>query len=161
MNRNIIQLTEEDLRDIYIKQGLSLTDLENIHSWLIKDLLTLGTRNGLLWNFMFLVTNKEKCWGLFHDRGGYSVCIGFALIDNISQIELFSIDIFYRLNGLGKRFILSILNSVCPDLYKCNLISTDESVGFWEKVGFSYKEDIVPNKMELKRIIPNKQFIIR
>lgn len=136
--------------DFYIigVTGLTYNHLKDIHRWLISD---YENGFGLLWNFMSVVEDRHKFWGLIHQMDGYTRCIGFAFInENTKHIKLFSIDDKYRKRGFGKRFILSIINNISTDLEGYKLISAPESIPFWEKVGFTRVNDLDKMKFNIK-----------
>jgi len=125
------------MSSLYISKGLSLDNLKTIHRWLIND-YDFERKNGLLPYFMLLVKYKDECWGLFHEVNGNCICIGFALLfedNNNLHIDLFSIDNEFRNCGWGKRFILTLIDSINPK-DKVTVNSLPSAVNFWQKVGF-------------------------
>lgn len=125
------------MESVYISQGLSYDYPKTIHKWLITDHGFEKTQ-GLLSSFMTLVKYKDKCWGLFSSKDNTTVCIGFALIFNTDKtlhIDLFSIHNGFRKSGWGKRFILTLIDTISVTK-EITLNALPNAVVFWKKLGF-------------------------
>lgn len=122
----------------YISQGLSFDNLKTIHRWLIND-YNFENKTGLLSYFMTLVKYKDLCWGLFDKTD--NTCIGFALLfeGNGTHIDLFSIEQSIRKKGLGKNFILTLIDNTRHN-GKITLNSLPYAITFWKKIGFVCEE---------------------
>lgn len=157
---------------LYIKQGLNVFDLEDIHQYLIED-YNYTKKEGLLCNFMALVRNAKYCWGLFEDNDGYEVCVGFAYVtvcEEVMNMELFSIHPLYRRRKLGRSFALTLIDHYkqLQTISDVKLTALHNSVKFWEKIGFIVDEhhrDIMMefyhqfseiSKLTIKMVLANK-----
>lgn len=138
------------MESVYISQGLSHKDLKIIHQWLIND-YNSNTKQGLLSSFMKLVKYKHTCWGLFHSNEQTTICIGFALLFDTKDslhIDLFSIHEEFRNSGWGKRFILTLLDTITTNR-SITLNALPNAVKFWEKLGFVCQGDYVNGEIKM------------
>ena len=143
---------------MFVMQGLLLSDLEEIHRWLIDDFVTISRighgQSIMLHHFMTLVRDRYSCWGLFRED---DICIGFALCEegkDCLELKLFAIAPKYRGERLGVRFALTVIAAMKQDK-PIRVNPLDNSEYFWRLVGFEVMNWNSPDRiMELREKVP-------
>lgn len=145
--------------------GLLLDDLEDIHAWLVDDLIAdIRADPTVLMTFMDLVRHRKDCWGLFEEHDGIEMCIGFALFkehEGYLEVQSFAIAPAYRRQGLGQRFALTAINITQHDISKpIRVTPMNNSDEFWEEIGFRHLSSCQPDQtMELRESIPYEPIV--
>jgi ribosomal protein S18 acetylase RimI-like enzyme len=145
-------------------RGLLLDDLEDIHMWLVDDLIADLRADPeadpvVLLTFMDLVRHRSDCWGLFEEFEGIDLCIGFILFkehDDYLEVKSFAIAPSYREQGLGRRFALTVINIMQREVSKpVRVVPVNDSDEFWGEVGFRRLNYFQPDRtMELNESVP-------